>query len=257
MSCFKFISFGNVSRGRENKVRVTDDKMIVAIDLVMVVTGMNRNSAGRILRDLDESCFDPSKLIIRKFTGTGNSKTKLVGFSDAIELIMVLPGKTSKLCRKRMADVISRYLDGDLNMINEITANNKLGQIKSYLNFAQNMLSEMEVDNPMSFGYVYASSSPAFPGLIKIGKSINVDRRMAQLNTSCAPSPHVILVIAPSFNNTRDERLAHDYFSSYRREGEFFQVSEEEVREYFKSTITARFQAELEQNMSNMTGRVV
>ena len=230
----KILSFEKITHGRESTVRITDDGFIYAVDLTMVVTGQNRDHAGKTLRNISDEVFLSENFSYRALPGSGNTRTKLVSLEKAPELIMVLPGKTSKACRKKMADVISRYLNGDLDMIHEIISNNEIGKIKSYLKFAQNAVGDMENENPISFGYVYASSSPAFPGLIKIGKSTNVERRMAQLNTGCAPAPHVILVTAPSFNTTRDERLAHDYFSSYRREGEFFQVSGEDVSEYFK-----------------------
>jgi hypothetical protein len=34
------------------------------------------------------------------------------------------------------------------------------------------------------------TKSPAFPGLIKIGKTEDFAKRLTQLNTACAPAPH-------------------------------------------------------------------
>lgn len=94
--------------------------------------------------------------------------------------------------------------------------------------------------------YVYAVKSPAFPGLIKIGRTQNVRERLSQLNTSCAPCPFVVVVVSPTLDCVRDEKMAHEFFSSQRREGEFFSVSETEVKDFFK-TIQEKYDAELSQ----------
>jgi hypothetical protein len=62
-------------------------------------------------------------MIDRKMAGKGNGRTKLVGFQDAIELIMVLPGKVAKETRAKFADIIRRYLAGDKSLITEVEAN--------------------------------------------------------------------------------------------------------------------------------------
>ena len=49
--------------------------------------------------------------------------TKLLSFQDAIELIMVLPGKMAKETRAKFADVLTRYMAGDPSLIGEIHAN--------------------------------------------------------------------------------------------------------------------------------------
>jgi Meiotically up-regulated gene 113 len=94
--------------------------------------------------------------------------------------------------------------------------------------------------------YVYAVKSAAFPGLIKIGRTQNMKERLSQLNTSCAPSPFVIVVVSPTLDYVRDERLAHEFFSLQRKEGEFFSVPESEVIDYFK-IIQEKFDVELSQ----------
>jgi hypothetical protein len=46
-----------------------------------------------------------------------------VSFNDALELIMVLPGKMAKEMRTKFADIIKRYLAGDASLIKEAQAN--------------------------------------------------------------------------------------------------------------------------------------
>ena len=45
MNSIKTLSFDEIIPG--NSVRVTSDNMIYAVDLVMVITGKNRNDAGK------------------------------------------------------------------------------------------------------------------------------------------------------------------------------------------------------------------
>lgn len=89
----------------------------------MVMTGKDRNNAGRDLRDLSDEIFQSTKFVDRQTSTRGGHKTKLVSFSNAIELIMVLPGKVAKETRAKFADIIRRYLAGDKSLITEVEAN--------------------------------------------------------------------------------------------------------------------------------------
>jgi hypothetical protein len=123
MACSKMLSFAEIVQGRDASVRVTEDGLLYAVDLAMVVTGKDRDHAGQTLRALSDEVFPSLKFSDRKFPGKGNSHTKLVSFQNAIELIMVLPGKVAKETRTKFADIIRRYLGGDRSLITEINAN--------------------------------------------------------------------------------------------------------------------------------------
>ena len=120
MSLMKVFSFEEIT---ESTVRITDDNMLYAVDLTIAVTGMDRNNAGRTIRDLKEEIFTSKKFVERKMPGIGNAKTKLVTLKDAAELVMVLPGKVAKETRTKFADIITRYMAGDESLIHEIQAN--------------------------------------------------------------------------------------------------------------------------------------
>jgi hypothetical protein len=149
-------------------------------------------------------------------------------------------------CRSAMAGILQRYCDGDQRLCEEVEENRRMGKRKSYEMFANNVIQNAEgkvakKDHEMpTANYVYATKSPAFPGLIKIGKTIDVAKRLSSLNTSCAPAPHVIVAVAPSFDNQRDEETAHTFFASARREGEFFELEDEVVKNYFATHITSQ-----------------
>ena len=101
--------------------------------------------------------------------------------------------------------------------------------------------------------YVYAVKSDAFPGLIKIGRSSNVENRIGNLNVACAMKPFTLVVKARSFDNKRDERDAHQFWAEYRKEGEFFEITEQSVFEYFK-IIEARYEEEKAIKLTQIQG---
>ena len=117
------ISFAEIIADRDADVRITHDNMIYAVDLVMVMTGLARDQAGLALRRLSEETFPSIKMIDRKLPGKGNAHTKLVSFKNALELVMVLPGKTAKETRTQFANIIQRYMAGDESLVREVEAN--------------------------------------------------------------------------------------------------------------------------------------
>jgi hypothetical protein len=142
----------------------------------------------------------------------------------------------------------------------EILANETMGKLKSYSKFASDIVNTSEKismkkahEMPQT-NYIYATKSAAFPGLVKIGKTVNVSSRLCGLNTSCAPSPHVIVAVAPTLNYDRDETITHEHFVSARREGEFFELDDATVVDFFATHITARYNIELLQNITRIQG---
>lgn len=119
----RMFSFAEIVKGRDATVRVSDDGLLFAVDLAMVMTGLARDQAGLVLRRLSEEIFPSIKLIDRKMPGKGNSHTKLVSFQDAIELVMVLPGKVARETRLGFSEIIKRYLAGDHSLLSEILHN--------------------------------------------------------------------------------------------------------------------------------------
>ena len=55
--------------------------------------------------------------------GKGNGRTKLVSLDNALELVMILPGKVAKETRTQFVNIIKRYMAGDESLIHEIHAN--------------------------------------------------------------------------------------------------------------------------------------
>ena len=209
-----FISLDGLVPGA--KVSVYRNEIIDAVQITVALTGKDRHQSCEVLRRLKPELFDQSKLILLKLAGKGNKPTKGLHFKDSIGLIMVFPGNISKRFRKHFSDILSRYLDGDLELCKEIQANNIMGKARSYSKFGrdcrrdtlQKVKEEEEAMRSttmlMTF-FIYATKTAAFPGLIKIGKTENMNTRLIGLNTGCAPVPHVIVVQSTSRNCRPDQ----------------------------------------------------
>lgn len=117
----RFLSFDEIMPN--GHVTVTEDGMLYAVELAMVVASKERNQAGEILRNLDKAMFNPEKFLIKKMPGKGNGRCKLITLENAIELVMVLPGTCAKEYRQKFVDIIKRYLAGDMTLIQEIEHN--------------------------------------------------------------------------------------------------------------------------------------
>ena len=260
MACIDFGAFVHTGR---STMSVYSDGRVDAVELAMRLTGKSRKIAGNALRTLKPSLFDASKLMVVKLPGKGILSTKTLHCNDAMDLVMVLPGNASKVIRKKFADIIARYLDGDISMCAEIKKNKAMGKSASYTNFIKvtmkQIVEEQELEKAAhlpSTTYIYASKSAAFPGLIKIGKTQDVAQRLSQLNTGCAPAPHSVVAVAATFDKDRDEKEAHKHFAAFRREGEFFEVSELDVQKYF-SLVTAKFHIEMNQRLEQLQGSLI
>jgi len=154
-------------------------------------------------------------------------------------------------------NILERFLNGDMSLCKEIQENKMVGKKRSYDKFmlesAQEKMNEELKEIPVT-AYIYAFYSDAFPGLLKIGKSKNVNARLSSANTSAAPKPYRLLCMAPTFDAVRDEATTHAHFAQFRREGEFFEVSHAEVEAYFKTVITPSYCHELATHMEHNKG---
>lgn len=117
------ISFAEIIHGRDSSVRVTHDGLIYAVDLVMAVTGKERDYSGQVLRTLPEDSFQSRKFLERQLSNRGGHKTKLLNLQDAIQLIMVLPGEMAKTIRAQIGDVMTKFFAGDESLVDQIRAN--------------------------------------------------------------------------------------------------------------------------------------
>ena len=79
----------------------------------------------KVLNRLDESVYSSKNFVERQLSSHGGRPIKLVSFKNALELVMVLPGKIAKETRKKFCDILKRYMAGDQSMHDELDANAK------------------------------------------------------------------------------------------------------------------------------------
>lgn len=96
-----------------------------------------------------------------------------------------------------------------------------------------------EIPYNMKHLYIFENSN----GLVKIGVSREFDRRRRTISSHGGFDITRTVVTAPISNYLELERLAHNYFSSSRVSGEWFNCKFEEAVEWIKSVIQdiARF----------------
>jgi len=195
-----------------------------------------------------------------KFPGAGQRDTPCMTMQGLLVLLKSLGNKVSRAFREETFSILQRYLDGDHTISTEVLENKCMGKRKSYSNFVARVAKRAKTytdamqHEPPAVSYIYATKSDAFPGLIKIGRACNLAARLSSLNTSCAPAPHVIVAAAPTLDCQRDEAIAHMFCASTRKEGEFFKVTQEEVRTFFQNHIMSQYQLELAQYIATVQG---
>jgi hypothetical protein len=82
-------------------------------------------------------------------------------------------------------------------------------------------------------GFVYAAKNAALPGLVKIGKTTDVDRRLDKLSSNTAvPEPFRLIEAARVWNMDYAETIIHNEFNTYRHRSdrEFFRIHSDRAR---------------------------
>ena len=185
------------------------------------------------------------------FPGGRGAATPTMTVEGLLKLLTILGDKISLAFRVEVFDILTRYLNGDTSLCTEIHENKDLGVTKSYAKITEKVLKRAQelIENEANMmpvvSFVYGTKSAAFPGLIRIGRTLNMNARLASLNTSCAPAPHRVVAVAPTLDSVRDERTAHEFFASRRIEGEFFNLTDAEVKAYFATHITCQLHLDM------------
>ena len=71
---------------------------------------------------ITEDIFDSSKYSYWISPKNGK-KVKLLSFNNALQFLMVIPGKVAKQLRMQFAEILQRYMAGDLTLVEEIQSN--------------------------------------------------------------------------------------------------------------------------------------
>ena len=103
----KQISFEKM--GVRDGVRLSDDNLVCAVDLILTVQGGDRNKAAAFLRGLPEDQFPVDNIVRHGMPGHGNFRTAFVKFQHALELIMLITGKKAKGRQAQACHILREY----------------------------------------------------------------------------------------------------------------------------------------------------
>ena len=105
------------------QIRTTDETpaRISVIDVVQAITDMTKSNAGhyyeRIKDAHPEVCTNCTNF---RFRGRGQRDTPITDIKGIVEIIMLLPGKHAARVRRQAAELLCRYLGGDLALVEEV-----------------------------------------------------------------------------------------------------------------------------------------
>ena len=111
------------------RIRKTDEAppRVSVIDVAVAVTGHDANYASQAVRNACEKYPDVhEKIMDVKFPDVrgrkGQKNTPVVDVQGIVEIIMLLPGQQAACVRRQAAELLVRYLGGDLAIIDEVIA---------------------------------------------------------------------------------------------------------------------------------------
>lgn len=114
------LQFDGIFQGRESKIRVTPDNMISVFDFIKVAGGQEqpRKTWSDIEKKYKNEVVTESNYF--KFDGQGQKLTPVISVNGMVKLLFWLPGEIAKQFRSKSAEIMIRYLGGDVTLIDEI-----------------------------------------------------------------------------------------------------------------------------------------
>ena len=113
------------------RIRKTDDTppRIGIYDVISAVTGLDGNHAGKTYRDLMQHHPEVHSTGVNfKFPGRGQRETPVTDAKGIVEIVMMLPGKRAATVRRQAAEILVRYMGGDVSLVAEIERNRAVQQ---------------------------------------------------------------------------------------------------------------------------------
>ena len=110
-------------------IRRTDERppRLSAIDVSVLVTNKDARKTAQDIGYVKERFPEVARnLGLYKFPGRRQRETPVVNVRGAIELVLLLPGRHAARVRREAASLLTRYLGGDLALVQEICRNRGL-----------------------------------------------------------------------------------------------------------------------------------
>ena len=119
-------SLQQLDEGTVRQIRKTaeDPPRASVVDTIVVITGHSPANSNHTWQRLSQSYPDVCQSVTNfKFSGQGQRPTPVADARTMVEIVMVLPGRTAAMHRRKAADILVRYLGGDPSLVQEVAAN--------------------------------------------------------------------------------------------------------------------------------------
>ena len=122
MADLKLFSFAEIIPKGVSFVRMVDERLFVAADLMILGTAQTWEEGVMALQSLPRKSFSESMFVIRFIPAIGNGHVKTVDFDRAAEIIMAMPGRQTRSFRLKFPEIIKRFRDGDRSLVQAFQA---------------------------------------------------------------------------------------------------------------------------------------
>ncbi len=120
------MSMAQLDEDSVQQVRKTaeDPPRVSVYDTLGVITGYAQEDRHKLFHRLCEQ-FPEVRTVCTyfKFSGRGQRDTPVTDAEGIVQIIMLLPGRAAAIARQSAANVVVRYLGGDVSLVREIMAN--------------------------------------------------------------------------------------------------------------------------------------
>lgn len=106
-------------------IRVTPDKKISVFDVISVYSGVKHSKT--TWSHVQKTHTSMVQNVYHwKFPGARQRETPVMDLKGILQLVMILPGKRAATTREKFANVLVRYIGGDLTLIDEVIQNKQI-----------------------------------------------------------------------------------------------------------------------------------
>ena len=113
--------------GKETvRVRKTNEHppRVSIVDVAMAVTGKPQHDAAQDFRRLSTQYTEVGATCSHyRFPGRGQRDTPVADVRGIVEIVMLLPGRQAARIRRQAAELLCRFLGGDLELVDEVCRN--------------------------------------------------------------------------------------------------------------------------------------
>ena len=105
------------------QIRITDETppRISVIDAAIALTGKSHHDVAQDFRRISEQYPEVgTKCSHFRFKGRGQRDTPITTIHGLVELVFLLPGRQAAQVRRQAAELLVRYLGGDLSLVDEV-----------------------------------------------------------------------------------------------------------------------------------------